>query len=66
MFWGTLLVAIGAIALLKNLGFITASVWEVLWPTLLIVLGASFLVRHRGVGPHLPWCDCVTCRGSQG
>jgi len=57
MFWGTILVVIGLIALLKNLGFITAGVWEVTWPILLIALGVSLLAKKRG-NNHLPWCSC--------
>ncbi len=61
MFWGTILVIIGIIALLKNLGFITAGVWEVVWPILLISLGVSLLAKKRGGSSHLPWCSCSDC-----
>ena len=56
MFWGSILVVIGLAALLKNLGLITADIWDVIWPVLLIVLGVSFLTKRRG--RHLPWCAC--------
>lgn len=64
MFWGTILVVIGLVALLKNLGFITVDVWEVVWPVLLIMLGVSLLAKKRGLN-HLPWCSCADCSSKQ-
>lgn len=60
MFWGTILVVIGVVALLKNLGIITGDVWDVAWPILLISLGISLLAKKRGHN-HLPWCNCADC-----
>lgn len=60
MFWGTLLILIGFIALLKNLGFITVGVWETVWPILLIVVGVSLLSKRRN-NNHWPWCFCADC-----
>lgn len=65
MFWGSILIVIGLVALLKNLGFITAGTWEVIWPVLVIALGLSFITKRRG-GSHLPWCSCVNCENKQG
>ncbi|MDP3986220.1 MAG: DUF5668 domain-containing protein [Candidatus Veblenbacteria bacterium] len=65
MFWGTALVIIGLVALLKNLGLIPANTWDIVWPVLLIALGISFLARKRGSG-HLPWCSCTDCGSKQG
>lgn len=45
MFWGTLIIILGVIILLKNLGIITTGVWSVLWPLLLIMLGVSLLTK---------------------
>jgi len=47
---GFLLIIIGVIFLLKNLGFISVGVWEILWPIFLITLGISFIVRRGQVG----------------
>lgn len=64
MFWGKVLVIIGVVFLLKNLGLISGPAWEVVWPTALIVMGAAILGRH-GWTMHGPWCQCARCRGSQ-
>lgn len=61
MFWGIILIVIGLVALMKNLGFITASTWEVLWPILVIALGLSFVSKRRCSKGHLPWCSCNDC-----
>jgi hypothetical protein len=45
MFWGTILIVLGAVLLLKNLGIIQAATWDVLWPVLLILLGVALLKR---------------------
>lgn len=45
MFWGSLIIVIGLIILLKNLGIITAGVWSILWPLLLIMFGVSLLTK---------------------
>lgn len=55
---GVILIVIGAIFLLKNLGIITGDVWEIIWPVLLIALGLSFFFRRwkwSGWGWH--WHD---------
>jgi uncharacterized membrane protein len=57
MIWGSVLIVIGLVALLKNLGYITTGVWEVVWPVLLIVLGVSFIKRRHN--NHAPWCSCA-------
>jgi len=47
---GFFLIIIGAIFLFKNLGFISAGVWDILWPILLIIIGISFVVRRGEFG----------------
>lgn len=42
---GFILIIIGAIFLLRNLGFIPGNAWEVIWPALLIAAGLSFVMR---------------------
>jgi hypothetical protein len=44
MLIGLILVAVGIIALLGALGFITGSVWSYAWPVILIVIGIAFLM----------------------
>jgi hypothetical protein len=56
MFFGLILVAIGIIALLVKLDFLTGSIWSYVWPVVLIIIGLSFLFgrafRRR---PWRPW-----------
>jgi hypothetical protein len=46
VFWGILIVLVGIVLLLQNLGFIPArvNVWAILWPAVLILLGLWFLL----------------------
>jgi hypothetical protein len=39
MFLGLILILIGGLFLLRNLGLLPVGIWEVLWPSLLILLG---------------------------
>jgi hypothetical protein len=48
--FGFLLIIIGIIVLLKNLGFISGNVWDIFWPALLIVVGLSLVLRRRSGG----------------
>ncbi len=48
MFLGTVLIVLGVLLLLKNLGVIQAATWDVLWPVLLIIFGFVLLKRKRG------------------
>ena len=57
MFIGLVLVAVGIIALLIELGVLTGSIWSYTWPIILIVLGFGFLFgwrRRRAFWHH--WC----------
>ena len=40
LFWGGVLVLVGVLLLLNNLGILDIDVWGVAWPLFLIVLGA--------------------------
>jgi hypothetical protein len=51
LFWPIILIGVGVIFLLNNLGVITGSPWEViwrLWPVLLIALGLEILIGRTG------------------
>lgn len=51
LFWPIILIGVGVIFLLNNLGVITGSPWEViwrLWPVLLIALGLEILTGRTG------------------
>ncbi|MGB9772624.1 MAG: LiaI-LiaF-like domain-containing protein [Bacteroidota bacterium] len=47
MFFPLILIVIGVIFLLKNLGFISGSAWDVIWPSLLIIWGLSMIFSSR-------------------
>jgi hypothetical protein len=47
IFWGLLILIIGILLLLSNLGILTINIWSVLWPLGLILLGAWFLLGPR-------------------
>lgn len=42
--FGLILIALGLLFLLKNLGIISGDVWGIFWPILLIILGLWILV----------------------
>ncbi len=50
MFVGLIILALGVIFLLKNLGVIRGDIGAVLWPVALMVLGIGILIKKRGRG----------------
>jgi hypothetical protein len=44
-FWGLILLVLGALFMLDNIGFLGVSVWSIFWPALLLILGAWYLAR---------------------
>lgn len=46
MIFGIILVAIGVIFLLQNLGVIQEGAWKIIWPIIVIALGVGFII-HR-------------------
>ncbi|MFC1958721.1 LiaI-LiaF-like domain-containing protein [Chloroflexota bacterium] len=47
MFFGLVVIAVGLIALLVNLGVLPGSIWSYTWPVILIIFGLSCLMRRR-------------------
>lgn len=47
IFWAMILIAMGFLFLLNNLGLFDTNLWNFFWPTLLVVLGIWFLVGSR-------------------
>ncbi len=45
MFFGLLLVVIGAVFLLQNLGIVSGSVWNLIWPLIIMLFGISLLIK---------------------
>lgn len=48
MFFGLIVLALGIIFLMQNLGYISGSVWEIIWPSALIIMGLVILFRNKG------------------
>lgn len=44
--FGLILVALGVLFLLKNLGIISGDIWGIFWPILLIILGLWIIIGH--------------------
>ncbi len=45
--FAVVLIVLGAVFLLKNLGIMPGIQWEIVWPIVLIVLGISLLFKKR-------------------
>lgn len=50
LFWGSVILLLGALLLLQTLGVFSFNVWGVFWALFLIFLGVWFLVRSRQRG----------------
>jgi hypothetical protein len=46
VFWSLLLILIGVLLLLSNLGLLPANVWSLIWPSFLVILGLWILFRR--------------------
>ena len=47
MFVGIVVLALGVLFLLRNLGVISGDIWDFLWPIAVIALGISILFKKR-------------------
>ncbi len=58
---GSLLLLIGTVFLLKNLGLLSLAIFQTWWPLLLIVIGVARILALRGwAGPRKPYNDFGT------
>ncbi|MFW0837677.1 MAG: LiaI-LiaF-like domain-containing protein [Candidatus Komeilibacteria bacterium] len=49
MFLPVVIVILGVVLLLNNLGIVSANVWDVVWPILIIAIGIAMMSkRHCG------------------
>ena len=55
MIFGIALVVVGAVFLLQNLGYISASAWGIIWPVIIIAVGLSMICKKTG------HCGCGCC-----
>ncbi len=47
MFFSLLLILLGVIFLLKNLGLLAGNIWSLIWPLVLILIGVYLIVKGR-------------------
>lgn len=47
MLLGFILLIIGIVFLLRNLGFISADAWDIIWPAIIIAIGIWILSRKK-------------------
>jgi len=47
MILGLILIIIGAVFLLQNLGYISEGAWSIIWPAILIVIGLGILLKRK-------------------
>jgi len=50
MIIGLILIIIGAVFLLQNLGYISGGTWNIIWPAILIVIGLGTLLKRKDQG----------------
>ena len=50
MIIGFILIIIGAVFLLQNLGYISEGAWRIIWPAISIVIGIGILLKKRDHG----------------
>lgn len=48
MFIGLLLLVLGLLMLLDQLGYLHGDIWGYFWPLALMALGLSIVIKHRG------------------
>lgn len=60
MIWGIILVVLGGVFLLQNLGLFSGEIWNYFWPIILVVIGAWLIIKDkkRGIG--------MTCKCGKG
>ena len=47
MYIGFLLIVVGVLFLLKNLGIVTGGFWDILWPLVVVFVGISMLFGRK-------------------
>lgn len=47
MFLGLMVLVVGIVFLMQNLGYISGSVWEILWPFFLIISGLVMIFKQK-------------------
>ena len=47
MFLGLMVLIVGIVFLLQNLGYIGGNVWGIIWPAIIILVGLSMVMRPK-------------------
>lgn len=50
MIYSLILIIIGAVFLLQNLGYISGGTWSIIWPAILIVIGLRMILKRKNHG----------------
>ena len=50
MISGFILIIIGTVFLLQNLGYISEGAWSIIWPAVLIVIGLGIVLKRKDRG----------------
>ena len=50
MISGLILLIIGTVFLLQNLGYISEGAWSIIWPIILVVIGLSIVLKRKNQG----------------
>jgi len=50
MIFGLILLIIGVVFLLQNLGYISGAAWSIIWPAVLIVIGLGIILKRKDRG----------------
>jgi len=50
MILGLILIIIGVVFLLQNLGYVSEGAWSIIWPAILIVIGLGSILKRRNHG----------------
>lgn len=49
MYLGLAILVAGVLFLLKNLGYISSNVWDIIWPSLVVILGLAMIFRQKKI-----------------
>ncbi len=54
---GLIILIIGVALLLRNLGYLSIELWNIIWPSIWIIVGLKFMLKKKGHGHgHGCWC----------
>ncbi|HPW34446.1 MAG TPA: DUF5668 domain-containing protein [Candidatus Paceibacterota bacterium] len=72
MVWGIILIVLGVVFLLENMGIFSGAAWEFIWPIVLVGIGVWMVMRNKKDGvsnnkcgcgkPGCPECDSKVCK----